>query len=84
MNNCKECNHAEMCKWIDELDGRGCDFYDGKSFDTISRAEALDQLEQAYNIMDATDRVKAMPSVQPSHKECRTLDEFIEDMRGAE
>ena len=36
--------------------------------DTISRAEALDQLEQAYNIMDATDRVKAMPSVQPIRK----------------
>ena len=140
MNNCKECIHAEMCKWIDELDGRGCDFYDGKPCellilksdillhqddrkkwaesikqekakgliilppyftpvlvpddveiqieqepcetttnndepmtmvyptifceDTISRAEALEQLEQAYNIMDATDRVKAMPSVQ--------------------
>ena len=24
--NCNECIHAEMCKWIDELEGRGCDF----------------------------------------------------------
>lgn len=23
---CEECCHAEMCKWIDELEGRGCDF----------------------------------------------------------
>ena len=23
---CKDCSHAEMCKWIDELEGRGCDF----------------------------------------------------------
>ena len=23
---CEDCSHAEMCKWIDELEGRGCDF----------------------------------------------------------
>lgn len=23
---CEDCCHAEMCKWIDELEGRGCDF----------------------------------------------------------
>ena len=28
---CKDCSHAEMCKWIDELEGRGCDFYGEKS-----------------------------------------------------
>ena len=28
---CKNCCHAEMCKWIDELEGRGCDFYGGES-----------------------------------------------------
>lgn len=28
---CKDCCHAEMCKWIDELEGRGCDFYGGES-----------------------------------------------------
>ena len=27
---CGNCSHAEMCKWIDELEGRGCDFYDDK------------------------------------------------------
>ena len=32
--------------------------------DTISRAEAIDQMEQSYNILDATDRIKALPSVQ--------------------
>lgn len=24
---CENCNHAEMCRWINELEGRGCDFY---------------------------------------------------------
>lgn len=28
---CEDCCHAEMCKWIDELEGRGCDFYGGES-----------------------------------------------------
>ena len=28
---CENCNHAEMCKWIDELEGRGCDFYGEES-----------------------------------------------------
>lgn len=23
---CENCSHAEMCRWIDELEGRGCDF----------------------------------------------------------
>ena len=32
--------------------------------DAISRSEAIDQMEQAYNILDATDRIKALPSVQ--------------------
>lgn len=32
--------------------------------DTISRSEAIDQMEQSYNILDATDRIKALPSVQ--------------------
>lgn len=27
---CENCSHAEMCRWIDGLEGRGCDFYDGK------------------------------------------------------
>ena len=25
---CYDCSHAEMCKWIDEVDGNGCDFED--------------------------------------------------------
>ena len=27
---CENCSHAEMCRWIDELEGRGCDFFDGE------------------------------------------------------
>ena len=27
---CENCSHAEMCRWIDELEGRGCDFCDEK------------------------------------------------------
>ena len=28
---CENCNHAEMCRWINELEGRGCDFYSEES-----------------------------------------------------
>lgn len=27
---CENCSHAEMCKWIDQLGGRGCDFLDAE------------------------------------------------------
>ena len=36
--------------------------------DTISRADAIDQMEQSYNILDATNRIKALPSVTPSRR----------------
>lgn len=36
--------------------------------DCISREEALDQLGQSYNILDATDRIKEMRSVIPGQK----------------
>lgn len=52
MNNCKECIHAEMCKWIDELDGRGCDFFDGEQ-------EPKYWIDQYGNVT---------PLVQPSRK----------------
>lgn len=52
--------------------------------DAISRAEVLDQLDQSINILEATDRIKAMSSVQPSRKviedikaEIEALDEGI-------
>lgn len=36
--------------------------------DEISRADAIDQMEQSYNILDATDRIKALPPVTPSRR----------------
>ena len=60
---CKDCSHAEMCKWIDELEGRGCDFGEpcetstDESMtmvypiifcdDAISREDVMDWLENA-------------------------------------
>ena len=37
--------------------------------DAISRADAIDQMEQSYNILDATDRIKALPPVTPIENE---------------
>ena len=36
--------------------------------DAINRADAIDQMEQSYNILDATDRIKALPPVTPSRR----------------
>jgi len=32
MDKCNECIHAEMCKWEDELEQRGCDFFDESKY----------------------------------------------------
>ena len=63
--------------------------------DAISRAEAQTAIMASpkhaqfggdiwIKAEDAIQIIQALPSVQPSSKECRTLDEFIEDMRGTE
>ena len=43
---CEECCHAEMCKWIDELEGRGCDFLSQEP-----RDDAIDR-EYLFKVLD--------------------------------
>lgn len=43
---CEDCSHAEMCKWIDELEGRGCDFGEPCE-DAISREDVIDKIRHA-------------------------------------
>ena len=52
---CEDCSHAEMCKWIDELEGRGCDFGEPCE-DAISREAVLKGIEQLKKSPWATDK----------------------------
>lgn len=36
MNTCAECIHAEMCRWMDEVERDGCDFFDGDPWIPVS------------------------------------------------
>lgn len=40
---CEDCCHAEMCRWIDELEGRGCDF--GESCDDAISRETIEDIK---------------------------------------
>ena len=59
---CENCNHAEMCRWIDELEGRGCDFYDNQGPCEILeniKAEIEREADYQYAYVDA-DIAKGM------------------------
>ena len=54
--------------------------------DAISRQAVIDLATKGVLISNGNydsvcKAINELPSVQPSRKECRTLDEFIEDMR---
>lgn len=51
---CEDCSHAEMCKWIDELEGRGCDFGEPCE-DAISREAALNTINAMRVACDTND-----------------------------
>ena len=54
---CKDCSHAEMCKWIDELEGRGCDF--GEPCDLlIIKSDILLHQDDRKKWMDSIKREK--------------------------
>ena len=36
MNTCAECIHAEMCRWMEEVERDGCDFFDGDPWIPVS------------------------------------------------
>jgi len=42
MNTCDNCIHCEMCRWIDEVERDGCDFWDGNQ-----KEEAREEIRQA-------------------------------------
>lgn len=85
---CKDCCHAEMCKWIDELEGRGCDFGEPCE-DAISRKWLLELVEEEIPFTDIGDRgrvrdtIKHLPSVTPKLTECEDAisRETIEDIK---
>lgn len=68
MNTCKECKHAEMCKWVDELEGRGCDFFDGEQgpcTDAVSRKNAVRCVLSSMFLAEASEKIEKLPSVNP-------------------
>lgn len=42
-NKCATCIHCEMCRWIDEVNQNGCDFYAEPCEDAISR-QAVEEM----------------------------------------
>lgn len=42
MNTCDNCIHCEMCRWINEVERDGCDFWDGNQ-----KEEAIEEIRQA-------------------------------------
>ena len=89
MNTCKECIHAEMCKWIDELEGRGCDFEEPCE-DAISREAVKQEIkcwigsgEHRYAMSERFlfDRINELPPVQPSRNVIEDIKADIEAAR---
>ena len=52
---CEDCSHAEMCKWIDELEGRGCDFGEPCE-DAISR-ETIEDIKAEIQAIEINGQV---------------------------
>lgn len=50
MNTCAECIHAEMCRWMDEVERDGCDFFDGDPWIPVS-----ERLPEEYKEVIVTD-----------------------------
>lgn len=42
MYSCDNCIHCEMCRWIDERERSGCDFWDGNQ-----KEEAREEIRKA-------------------------------------
>ena len=57
MENCYDCNHCEVCKWIDKFKDKGvCDFYENEPCgDAINRQAVLNTLDRMDKALD-TDR----------------------------
>ena len=65
MNTCEACIHAEMCKWIDELEGRGCDFFDGEACFSQEKSRFSQEVSQEP-CDDAVSRADAQTEIMMS------------------
>lgn len=52
--------------------------------DAISRDAVIEIICRETEWYDIRTQINELPSVTPSYKECRTLDEFIEEQKRAE
>ena len=41
---CASCMHCEMCRWVDEVEQKGCDFYAASCGDAVSREAVIDNI----------------------------------------
>ena len=69
---CEDCCHAEMCKWIDELEGRGCDFGE-LCEDAISRKKAICVISACDGKSAQIESLEQLPSVTPSILKARWI-----------
>ena len=53
MEKCNSCVHCEMCKWIDQVNKAGCDFYTENCSD--KETEILNFIEDNYPTEINTD-----------------------------
>lgn len=58
-NKCASCIHCEMCRWIDEVNQNGCDFYAEPCEDAISR-----QIQRSTSHI--IDNIRTFPTVTPA------------------
>lgn len=68
--SCETCRHAEMCRWVDEVGARGCDFEDSATTgegDLIRRQDAIRTVQDMHfktagQTARTVNRLKRLPS----------------------
>ena len=61
MRDCENCTHKKSKDGLSFCESWECNF-EKKTDDLISRAEAIDQLHQSINLLEAEERIKELPS----------------------
>lgn len=73
-NKCASCLHCEMCKWIDEVNQNGCDFYAEPCENAVSRSAVLKINESHRGEMpnevnyQMWKEIRALPPAQSEEK----------------
>ena len=75
---CKDCSHAEMCKWIDELEGRGCDF--GEPCET-STDEPMTMVYPTIFCDDAISRADAIGAIYKANDDGLLFDRVLNKIK---